>query len=181
MPSAMECHIAFLADGVLGGSGNFQSAAMMNRKLMASKKKAQATPNAWITKPAGTGPTMVVSCAVLWLTEDAATSCSRLTSEGTYADCAGAANASATPKATARAYSSQICKTRSQTSQPITVTQAVRAVAVANMILRADMRSLTAPPMSIRAARGIAPAIMIAPMATAEPVCCNTSHGKATR
>jgi hypothetical protein len=49
------------------------------------------------------------------------------------------------------------------------------------MILRADKRSLTAPPISIKTARGIAPAIMMAPMATAEPVCCNTSHGKATR
>src|SRR5215471_5958890 len=123
MPSAMEGHIAFLAGAVLGGSGSFQSAPMMNRKLMASNKKAQATPSAWITKPAGTGPTMVVSCAALWLTEDAATSCSRLMSEGMYADCAGAANASATPKAKARAYSSQVCKTRSQTSRPITVTQ----------------------------------------------------------
>src|SRR5215469_8819917 len=88
MPSAIECHIAFRADGVSGGSGSFQSAPIMNRKLMASTKKAQATPNAWITKPAGMGPTMVVSCAVLWLTEEAATSCSRLTSEGMYVGCA---------------------------------------------------------------------------------------------
>src|SRR5262249_3936488 len=148
------------ADGVLGGSGSFQSAPMMNKKLMASTKKAQATPKVWITKPAGTGPTMVVSCAVLLLTEDAATSCSRLRGEGMYDDCAGAANASATPKTNARAYSSHVCKTRSQTSRPITVTQIVRAVAVAIMILRADMRSLTAPPISIKTARGIAPAIM---------------------
>jgi hypothetical protein len=64
---------------------------------------------------------------------------------------------------------------------PITVTQIVRAVAVPIIILRADMRSLTAPPISIRRARGIAPAIMIAPIATAEPVICNTSQGKATK
>jgi len=59
--------------------------------------------------------------------------------------------------------------------------EATRAAAVAIMILRADMRSLTAPPTSMRRARGIAPAIMIAPMATAEPVCCKRSQGKATK
>ena len=56
----------------------------------------------------------------------------------------------------------------------------VRAVAVVIMILRADMRSLTAPPINMRRARGIDPAIMTVPMATAEPVCCKISQGKAT-
>jgi len=84
-------------------------------------------------------------------------------------------------KQTPERTGSQVRKMRSHTRTPITVTQMVRAAAVAIMILRADMRSLTAPPTSMRRARGIAPAIMIAPMAIAEPVCCKTSHGKATR
>ena len=148
---------------------------------MASIKNAQASPNALITNPAGVGPAIVVNCAVVCDTDDAATICSRFIRKGRNACAAGAAKASATPKATARAYSSQMCTRRSQTSMPMMVTHAVRAEAVAIMILRGETRSVSTPPISIRTARGMAPAIRIVPMATAEPVCCKTSHGSATR
>src|SRR5215467_13393634 len=98
MPSAIADHTAFLAAGDFGGSGNFQRAPMIKRKLIASKKKAHATPSDLITNPAGTGPRVVVTCAALWLTEVAATSCSGCNREGKYAVDAGTANASATPK-----------------------------------------------------------------------------------
>src|SRR5215831_6562800 len=102
MPSAIADHTAFLAAGDGGGSGNFQRAPMIKRKLIASRKKAHATPSALITNPAGTGPTIVVTCATLEPTEVAATSCSGCIREGKYAVVAGTANASATPKIIAR-------------------------------------------------------------------------------
>src|SRR5262245_11529045 len=103
MPSAIADHTAFLAAGEGGGSGSFQSAPIIKRKLIASMKKAQAIPRALITNPAGTGPIIVVNCAVVWLTEEAATSCSDFSREGKYAVPAGTANASATPKIIAKA------------------------------------------------------------------------------
>src|SRR5215469_6854672 len=103
MPSTIECHTALLAASDLGGSGSFQSAPMINRKLNASIKKAHAIPKALTTNPAGVGPTMVVTCPTVWPTEEAATSCSGSKRKGKYADPAGAANASATPKITAKA------------------------------------------------------------------------------
>ena len=63
----------------------------------------------------------------------------------------------------------------------MTVTSSVRADAVLIRILRAEMRSVSAPPNSISMARGMATAIRIVPTATADPVNCNTTQGSATR
>src|SRR5215831_19578712 len=72
IPSAIERHIAGLApgDGVTGGSGNLHRAPMIKRKLMASMKKAQAMPRALMIHPTGAGAAMLVSCTVLWTTEN---------------------------------------------------------------------------------------------------------------
>src|SRR5262245_2431448 len=106
IPSRIERHIGGLAPaaGATGGSGSLHKAAMMNRKLIASIKKAQAMPKAFMTIPAGAGVAMVVICAVPCTTENVATICSRGTRDGRKACDAGPAKASATPKAKASAY-----------------------------------------------------------------------------
>src|SRR5215469_7595597 len=95
----MERHIEGLGPvaGRVGGSGRIHKAPMMNKKLMASRKKAQAIPRALMITPAGAGAAMVASCAVLCTSEKVATICSRCTRDGKKADIAGPAKASATP------------------------------------------------------------------------------------
>ena len=60
-------------------------------------------------------------------------------------------------------------------------TRRVRIEAVSIMTRRAEKRSITAPPTSISAARGIAAVIWIVPSATVDFVSCSTSQGRATR
>ncbi len=60
-------------------------------------------------------------------------------------------------------------------------TRTARVVAVAISTRRAEKRSVTAPPISISAARGIAAVIRIVPSVTLERVSCSTSQGRATR
>jgi hypothetical protein len=49
------------------------------------------------------------------------------------------------------------------------------------MIRRGDTRSVTAPPSSIKPARGIAAVMLIVPSAMLDPVSPSTSHGSATK
>ena len=69
----------------------------------------------------------------------------------------------------------------SHSSAATAATSTVRAEAVIIMIRRGDTRSVTAPPSSIKPARGIAPTMLIVPSAMLDPVSPSTSHGSATK
>jgi len=89
------------AEGPDGGSGTRNSAAMTKRKLKASRKKAEAAPSDFVIIPAGAGPTIPASSALLCHTELAAGSCSGWTRERSRGPAEGMAKASATPNAEA--------------------------------------------------------------------------------
>src|SRR5262245_66644351 len=110
MPSSTDCHITgFFCTAARGGSCKVHSAAMMNRKLIASITNAHAAPSAWMTRPAGAGPAVVVNCGVGCITELAATSCSRPTIDGLKADAAGNENACARANVRPTQYDLQRC------------------------------------------------------------------------
>jgi hypothetical protein len=60
-------------------------------------------------------------------------------------------------------------------------TTTARPNAVTMSTARTEKRSIAAPPMSIRIARGMAAVIITAPSVTLEPVNWSTSQGSATK
>src|SRR5215472_3340091 len=95
--------LGLAATGRAGGeSGSFHRAPMTKRKLIASRKNAQAAPKAFMMAPAGAGPATLVRRALLCQMELAAGSCSSLTTLRIIAEAEGRAKASAMPKPIAK-------------------------------------------------------------------------------
>src|SRR6185312_8484128 len=126
------------------------------------------------------GAATPVSRAVLCHIEFAAGSCCGSTNERIIAGAEGIANASAMPKPVASRYMCHMARCLSQSRAPIAPTRIARQMAVIIINFRGDMRSATAPPMSMSTARGVPAHMLTIPIATAEPVNCKTTQGRAT-
>jgi hypothetical protein len=140
--------------------------ASETRKVAASMSRAipipvtdrgvPPAPRAAITRPAAAGPRNATNWLVPW--ESAFALGSRVGSRiaGRMELAAGKKNASAIPNPSAKAYRVQTCTWPASTTAARTVKATRRAVFAATMTRRGDQRSVTAPPTSMRTARGIA-------------------------
>jgi len=157
------------------------SATAARAKLAASNANAGPVPMAATTTPASAGPTRCMNWFVTWTSPLAAGRRSDGTSIGMMVLRAGKKRASTAPKitaSTARCHSSARPDRTRMASVPTTTE---RRTFEPNIRERGEKRSVSAPPKTISAARGIAAATRTVPRASPEPVRANTSVASATK
>src|SRR5690348_8768486 len=133
-----------------------------------------------MTNPDSAGPPIMLSWRLPMNSALAARNCCGCTNCGRIAEPAGYANAVDKPMPSASRYTIHIWTAPASTSTARITMHAALAVRAPSNTRRGDIRSTTAPPISMKAARGNAITASTMPSAAGLPVSFSTSQGSAT-
>ena len=153
-------------------------------KLAASSPNARPIPSSDLEKrpiriPAIVGPIKPTSWVTPIMTElPACRSCS-FTSIGTILFSAGMANPATRPNPRPKAYNIHIWTVPVKITTAINAVNTKRIASEISMITRGEMRSVIAPPKSMKMARGMPSSARTIPSASGSPVSLSTSQGVA--